>query len=365
VVAVNEFSYGVFNPIAAYAVSCLGAFLGLCCVTRGRIRGGLRRASWLGLAAVSIGGTGIWAMHFIAMLGFSIPSQLMEYNLPITFESLALSIVVVGAGLFIVGYGRAGWLRLLSAGVLVGVGVAGMHYRGMDAMNMTMRYNPSLVGVSIAIAIVAGTAALWAGLHVRGLKATIWASLIMGVAVTGMHYTGMYAMTVTGGATSDMSGSSAFVVVVPLLVAFIVFTSGLAFAISAAPTEKDIAEDESLQRRIDEAVQSGKITLAPEPGPRTSGGHDWALQVGSRGQTRAAEAFRAASDARASGAFRAIGDPRPAEVPRPAGGPRPADAARPAEVPRPADVSRPGDVPRPGAPRPAGAHSQSRRRKIV
>src|SRR5215469_10365225 len=69
VVSVHNFSYGLLNPALAYAVSCLGAFLGLRCVTRARAHTGSGRARWLVLAAVAIGATGIWTMHFIAMLG--------------------------------------------------------------------------------------------------------------------------------------------------------------------------------------------------------------------------------------------------------------------------------------------------------
>jgi len=74
-VAVHNFSYGLVNPVLGYAMSCLGAFLGLRCVTRARAYTGAARARWLILAAVAIGAGSVWAMHFIAMLGFTIPGQ--------------------------------------------------------------------------------------------------------------------------------------------------------------------------------------------------------------------------------------------------------------------------------------------------
>src|SRR5215472_2736608 len=102
-------------------------------------------------------------MHFIAMLGFTIPGQQLKYSVGLTIVSMVLAIAVVGAGLFIVGYGDGTWPRLIAAGVLVGLGVATMHYMGMAAMSMTdnMSYSPGLFGLSVLIAIVAGTAALW------------------------------------------------------------------------------------------------------------------------------------------------------------------------------------------------------------
>ena len=83
-ITVHNFSNGALNPALGYAMSCVGAFLGLRCVTLARAYDGIARARWLGLAAVSIGATGIWAMHFIAMLGFTIPGQQILYNVPMT-----------------------------------------------------------------------------------------------------------------------------------------------------------------------------------------------------------------------------------------------------------------------------------------
>ena len=71
VVNVHNFSYGLLNPGLAFAMSCLGAFLGLRCVILARAYTGAARARWLVLAAVAIGAVGIWSMHFIAMLGFT------------------------------------------------------------------------------------------------------------------------------------------------------------------------------------------------------------------------------------------------------------------------------------------------------
>ena len=116
-VTVHNFSYGLLNPVLGYAMSCLGAFLGLRCITRARALAGFAKARWLALAAVSVGATGIWTMHFIAMLGFTIPGQEILYNVPVTIGSMLIAIAVVGVGLFIVGYGNGGWVPLLTGGV--------------------------------------------------------------------------------------------------------------------------------------------------------------------------------------------------------------------------------------------------------
>ena len=251
-VTVHNFSYGLLNPVLGYAMSCLGAFLGLRCITRARAHAGFARARWLALAAVSVGATGIWTMHFIAMLGFTIPGQEILYNVPVTIGSMLIAIAVVGVGLFIVGYGNGGWVPLLTGGVIVGVGVAAMHYMGMAAMIMTgsMHYDTLLFILSVVIAIVAGTAALWAGTRVRGVAATIAASLIMGVAVSGMHYTGMAAMRVSPGSMSAM-GCTAASFLVPLLLGISLVTFVLTIIISLSPTEEEIKADALLQHRMD------------------------------------------------------------------------------------------------------------------
>lgn len=234
-------------------MSCLGAFLGLRCVTRARAHAGPAKAGWLAVASVSLGATGIWVMHFIAMLGFTIPNQQILYSVPETLVSLLVAILVVGIGLFVVGYSEGGPLPVLAGGVIVGIGVATMHYVGMNAMSMddSVQYDMGLVAVSVLIAIVAGTAALWAGLRVRGIGSTIIAALVMGVAVSGMHYTGMAAMRVySGGPGMTMSGESAESFVLPLLLGVSVLTFLMTLVIALSPSEDEIREDASLQERI-------------------------------------------------------------------------------------------------------------------
>ena len=203
-------------------------------------------------------------MHFIAMLGFTIPGQTILYNVPVTIVSMLIAIVVVGVGLFIVSYGNGGLRPLIIAGVIVGIGVASMHYLGMEAMSMpdSMRYNAPLFVLSVVIAIVAGTAALWAGTRVRSIRATVVASLIFGVAVSGMHYTGMAAMEVyadskSGGSMAAMGGASAISFIVPLLAGISLLMFGLTLAITLSPNEVEIHEDAVLRHRMETEFADG------------------------------------------------------------------------------------------------------------
>jgi NO-binding membrane sensor protein with MHYT domain len=255
-VVVHNFSYSLLNPGFAYLISCLGCFLGLQCTARARALEGGQRTRWLLLGAVSIGATGIWVMHFIAVLGFTIPGQTITYNVPVTILSMLIAVGVVGVGLLIVGFGGQGPGPLLLGGAIIGIGIASMHYMGMWAMRMpdTMSYNARLVALSVAIAIVAGTVALWAALRLTGTLRTIIASLIMGVAVSGMHYTGMAAMRVQaapgGGMAAMGGGATGTAFLVPLILGITVLTFVVTAIVTLAPTEAEIRAHAALMERI-------------------------------------------------------------------------------------------------------------------
>ncbi|HEU5110471.1 MAG TPA: MHYT domain-containing protein, partial [Micromonosporaceae bacterium] len=164
---IHHFTYGWITPTLAYALSVLGSVLGLTCAVHARrAPSSGSRAGWLTLAAFAIGGTGIWTMHFMAMLGFGVVGTDIRYDVIETAFSALVAIVVVGVGLFIVGMGgpdRPAWWRILLGGLLAGLGVNAMHYMGMAAMrlNGAVTYDQTLVAASIVIAVVAATVALW------------------------------------------------------------------------------------------------------------------------------------------------------------------------------------------------------------
>ncbi|WLW57879.1 MHYT domain-containing protein [Streptomyces sp. YU58] len=223
---VDGFRYGVVTPVAAYLMACLGGALGLRCIVRTLLDTQSWKAGWLALGAASIG-CGIWTMHFIAMIGFQVEETRVRYDASLTVLSLAVAIAVVGIGVFIVGYRGASKTTLILAGVITGLGVAAMHYLGMAAMHLNgeINYAPAVVALSVLIAIVAATAALWAAVTIRGFLTSLGASLIMGVAVSGMHYTAMAAVSVhvhnEGGGT--WAGDSPTSLLLPMLLGPIIF----------------------------------------------------------------------------------------------------------------------------------------------
>lgn len=263
---VHNFAYGAFTLVPACVMSVLGAFLGLRSATRAQAHQGLARIRWLLLAAISIGALGIWAMHFIAMLGFAVPGETIRYSVPVTLLSMLVAVAVVSGGLLIAGT-RQGPASLVLAGTITGLGVASMHYTGMAAMRMPARmsYDPKLLALSVIIAIVAATAAFWAARSLRGALASLGAAMIMGVAVSGMHYTGMEAMRVWPAPPGYMAmgGASGESFLLPLIIGISVIMFVLTSTIALSPTEDEITAEAALMQRIDDirtqtgAAQSG------------------------------------------------------------------------------------------------------------
>ncbi|MEV6024774.1 MHYT domain-containing protein [Streptomyces sp. NPDC052036] len=250
-------TFGWLTPVLSYVMACIGAALGLRCTVRALGATGTARRNWL-LTAASAIGTGIWTMHFVAMLGFGVSGTKIRYDVPLTILSLLVAVVVVGAGVFAVGYSKDRGRALLLGGLTTGLGVASMHYLGMAALRLhgTVRYDPVLVAASVVIAVVAATVALWAGLNVKSPVAVTVASLVMGAAVSSMHYTGMFAVSVRIAPSGEaLPGASAMQFIFPLAVglgAYLFLTSAF---VALSPTAGEREASASAQRPAENAVR--------------------------------------------------------------------------------------------------------------
>src|SRR5467141_245961 len=158
---------------------------------------GLARRVWLVAAAIAMGG-GIWSMHFVAMLAFIIPIP-MSYDIRLTTLSLLVAIFVTGGGFYVISWQSASPLRLVLSGIFMGLGIAAMHYIGMAAMrgHAELSYEPLFVALSLVIAIGASTVALWLAFRTTDLGQRLVAAVVMGLAISGMHYTAMRAAIFT------------------------------------------------------------------------------------------------------------------------------------------------------------------------
>ncbi|EST20767.1 MHYT domain-containing protein [Streptomyces roseochromogenus] len=246
-------AFGWLTPVLSYVMACIGAALGLRCTVRALATTGRSRRNWLVTAASAIG-TGIWTMHFVAMLGFRVSGTDIRYNVPLTILSLLVAMVVVCGGVFAVGYSRDRNRALLLGGLTTGLGVASMHYLGMAAVRLhgDIRYDPVLVGASVLIAVVAATAALWAGLNIRSPRAVTVASLVMGAAVSSMHYTGMFAVSVRVDPSGHtLPGATAMQFIFPLAVglgSYLFITSAF---VALSPTADEREASAYAQRPVE------------------------------------------------------------------------------------------------------------------
>jgi diguanylate cyclase (GGDEF)-like protein len=187
---------------------------------------------WLAGGAVSMG-CGIWSMHFVGMLAFSLPIAL-SYDIPTTVASLAIAIGLSGFALSIASREQIGLGRLAAGAIVMGLGICAMHYSGMSALQVlpAIIYEPHLLLASGIIAVVASFAALWLFFRLRNGRswqmrlARLGAAVIMGLAISGMHYTGMAASRFAPGSycTGAVSPDNNWLAITIAVIAFAVLT---------------------------------------------------------------------------------------------------------------------------------------------
>ena len=174
----------------------------------GRVRAstGQARHIWLVTAAIAMGG-GIWAMHFVAMLAYGMPGMAVSYDVALTLLSLAVPIVGTGISFAVMNRSGAAIGSLAAAGPIMGLGVVTMHYIGMAAMRMpaTLHYDLRWVAVSVLFAVGAATTALFLASRNNDIRQRSGAAAVMGVAIAGMHFSGMRAASFAVSSDTDLS----------------------------------------------------------------------------------------------------------------------------------------------------------------
>lgn len=205
-------SYDIFLVMVSLCVAVLASYTALDLAGRIASATGYVRALWIAGGAVAMG-IGIWSMHFVGMLAFSLPVPL-GYDLVITLLSLAIAMLASGFSLWLSSQNSLPAWHLVLGALAMGTGIGAMHYIGMEALRMQpgIEYDPLLFALSLLIAFSASGAALWIAFrlrrdapHVRLLRAG--AALIMGLAIVGMHFTGMAAANFPVGSFCAAAGS--------------------------------------------------------------------------------------------------------------------------------------------------------------
>jgi len=205
-------SYSSSLVLISLCVAILASYTAL--DLTGRIATAKGRAAylWMGGGALAMG-IGVWSMHFIGMLAFSLPIDL-GYDLALTAFSLLIAVLSSGFALWLVSQPSLPGLQLAFGALIMGAGIACMHYTGMAALRMLpgIDYDPALFGASLLIAVGASAAALWIAFRLRAHTPYVrqirgLAAVVMGFAIVGMHYTGMAAANFPDGSFCGALGS--------------------------------------------------------------------------------------------------------------------------------------------------------------
>ena len=204
-------SYNYALVALSVLIAMFASYAALDLAGRVTAAGGWTRAVWL-LGGAGAMGTGIWSMHYIGMLAFVLPIP-VAYHWPTVLLSLFAAILASVIALYVVSRQKMGAFRALAGSVLMGTGIASMHYIGMAAMRLPAisQFNSFLVVLSVVFAILISLAALWIAFHFRDEKTGIGreklaGAVVMGAAIPVMHYTGMAAASFTrSGMTADLS----------------------------------------------------------------------------------------------------------------------------------------------------------------
>ncbi|WP_286886074.1 putative bifunctional diguanylate cyclase/phosphodiesterase [Pseudomonas sp. UBA7456] len=191
-------SYSSSLVLISLCVAILASYTALDLAGRIATARGYAASLWMIGGALAMG-TGIWSMHFVGMLALQLPVEL-GYDLTLTACSLLIAVLSSGFALWLVSQPSLPFLQLALGALIMGAGIASMHYTGMAALRMTpgIDYDPSLFMASLLIAVGASAAALWTAFRLRRQTPYVrqirgLAAVLMGIAIVGMHYTGMAA----------------------------------------------------------------------------------------------------------------------------------------------------------------------------
>ncbi|MES2070569.1 MAG: MHYT domain-containing protein [Pseudomonadota bacterium] len=268
--------FGIYNPwLVALSIFIAIFASGMALQVAGMARLSqtlLHRQVAIITGSMALGG-GIWSMHFIGMLAFDLCTK-VEYDPALTLLSMLPSLGASWVALQLLSRGEVTLLQLIESGVLVGAGIGAMHYSGMAAMRMAplLRYDPWWFGLSIVVAVILAILALWIRFGLRGFKyrlpvgsTIVISGIVMGVAIAGMHYTGMAAARFIATPDTQLvqatSGSTFVALAVSLItIALTIFVAATNGLIRYRQLFRQMQSNESrLQAIVDTAVD-GIIT---------------------------------------------------------------------------------------------------------
>ncbi|HSJ39130.1 MAG TPA: EAL domain-containing protein [Planococcus sp. (in: firmicutes)] len=207
-----SYTYNWPLVILSIVVAIFSSFVALDISSRLALSKQVLKNRWI-VSGFVVMGLGIWAMHFMAMLAFHLPME-VTYDIPLVLLSILPALAACAIAFFIINRSANSWKRLVIGAFFIGSGIISMHYIGMEAMQMAaeIQYDPLLWGLSAGIAYATSLAALYILCYLREVPGFHWSKIssavVLGIAVSGMHYTGMAAATFTSMENHPPSGTS-------------------------------------------------------------------------------------------------------------------------------------------------------------
>lgn len=242
-------SYDIKLVLLSLAVAILGAHTGLAVMARSSGTKNVPYKLRIAAAAVAIGG-GIWAMHFIGMLALHLPVPIDYAVLP-TLISLLIAVLITGVGLYSATSGYLGPWATIVGGVFMGIGIASMHYVGMEAVRAAcvVTYSYSGVFASIVVGISASWLALWFIVRAHGHHDAILGAVILGLAISAMHYVGMLSTRFTFAEGSVLLSEpvidDSYLACVVAVLTFLLCDAFLLLMLPNAKRERKFSDDET------------------------------------------------------------------------------------------------------------------------
>jgi len=193
-----QVEYSIPIILLSILIACLASYTALSMNERIVYNSFFHRYIWLGLASITMG-FGIWSMHFIGMSASMLPVN-MKYNIPLTILSIVPAILAAFLAFLLSSKARNSSRLIVFAGIFMGIGISAMHYIGMKAMNIEANYayHFGYFTLSVVIAMLASFASLFIFLklqpYMNNFIVKCITSLLMGITISSMHYTGMYAV---------------------------------------------------------------------------------------------------------------------------------------------------------------------------
>src|SRR5437870_1987401 len=276
-------SYNYALVALSVLIAMFASYAALDLASRVTAAGGWTRAVWL-LGGAGAMGTGIWSMHYIGMLAFILPIP-VAYHWPTVLLSLLAAILASVIALYVVSRPKMGVSRAVAGSVLMGAGIASMHYIGMAAMRLPAicQFNSFLVVLSVVFAILISLAALWISFHFRDEKNGIGreklaGAVVMGAAIPVMHYTGMAAASFTpSGMPADLSHAVSISTLGTAGIAAVTFiVLGLALLTSWVDRRFAVQTLELQEKKL----QRSEAYLAEAQGLSHTGSFGWRVSTG-------------------------------------------------------------------------------------